>query len=422
MPTIQGTGNALLTDDVIAKEALRLLKNNLIGARFVNRNHEAKFGAGHKIGDQITIKKPFRVKSASGRTLVVQPMVDQSVTMEIDRQEHVGLRFTVNDRTLNINDFSDRYLRPAVVQLAHKVDYSIYETAIQSAFNTTGVPGNGTTYNSMIDAVASNALLGWPVDGMTKLVLNPLDAAAHAKAIILAGNDSMTKSAIERSYLGSVAGVDLFSTAQLPVHTVGPLGGTPLVNGAAQTGASLVTDGWTAAAALRLNKGDVFTIAGVFSINPQTYQSTGQLQSFVVTAAVSSSGAGAATIPISPAINPGTLTGLDGDGNSISLAAYQNVTASPADNAAITVLGAAGTAYLQNLMMHHDAISLAVVELALPQTAVVAKRQSDADSGLSITMTGAFNVSDYEETYRLDVLWGVKNIYPELTRRVFGPA
>ena len=115
-------------------------------------------------------------------------------------------------------------------------------------------------------------------------------------------------------------------------------------------------------------------------------------------------------------------TTTDADGNTVSLAAYQNVTALPADNAAITVLGTGGTVYRQNFMLHKDAISVANVELVLPETAPKAKRVRDDESGLSIAMTGQYDITTYKETYRLDILWGVANLYPELSYRVYGTA
>lgn len=418
MPRLEGTQNVLLTDDIIIKEALRLLRNELIAARFVNRIPERYFG---KIGDTLSVKKPFRVKGAYGRTLVIQPMVDQTVPFTVDNQFHVGLQFTVNDRTLSLDQFSERYLKSAISQIAHEVDRSILLKAVQTAGNGIGTPGQGTTFETIIDMRADMVMRGVPDDGMVKAILNPLDAAAHRKAIIKSGNvDTMAKAAIERAFLGTVSGIDLFETAQMPVHTVGNYGGTGLIAGANQTGASLATDGWTASRTGLLKKGDLFTIAGVFAINPRTYQSTGTLQQFVVTADVNSDGSGLATIPISPSINDGTLTTVDGDGNTVSLSAYQNVSAKPADNAAITVLGTANTTYRQNVAFHRDAISLAMVDFNLPQTAPVAKRARDSESGLSMTMTGQYNITDYMETYRLDVLWGVHNLYPELSTRFFG--
>lgn len=420
MPAKSGNQNVFLTDDIIAKEALRLLKNSLVGLQLVNRSKEKYFG---KIGDTISVKKPFRVKSASGRVLVKQPMVDQTTALKIDRQEHVGLEFTVNDRSLALHDFSERYLKSAVVQLAHKVDLSIYQELNRSTFFTNGVPGNGVTFNEIIDARAFSTLTGHPDDGKTTVVLNTLDAAAHRKKLTTINNDSLVKSAIERAYLGNVAGYDLFETAQVPTHTVGVATGTPVVSGAGQTGSTLNTSGWTASTTGILKAGDVFTIAGVFSINPQTYQSTGQLQQFVVTAdANSGASTGPAALSISPAINDGTLTTTDAEGNTVSLAAYQNVTAAPAASAPITVLGSTGSTRRNNFMIHKDAVTVAVIDLVLPQSAPVAKRASDDESGLSIALTAQYDITNYREVYRLDVLWGVKNIYPELTRRILGAA
>lgn len=421
MPNKQGLKNVFLTNDEIANEALRLLENNLIAARFVNRNLEAKFGS---IGDTISVKKPYRVKSASGRVLVKQPMVDQTVPFKIDRQEHVGLEFTVNDRTLSLKDFSDRYLKSAVVQLAHKVDLSIWQEAADRTFFTTGTPGGKLGYEQVIDAAAYSRMTGHPDDGSTKVGLNPLDAAEFRKGLAKGVNEGTAKSSIERAWLSNVSGLDLFETAQMPTHTIGVATGTPLVNAAGQTGDTLVTKGWTNSTTGILKKGDVFTIDGVYSINPQSYQSTGILQQFVVTEdADSGASTGPATLKISPAINDGTLTTTDTEGNSVSLAAYQNVTNAPAADAPITVLKpAAGSTYRQNFMLHKDAMTLAVIDLNLPSTAPVAVRKRHDKSGLSITMTGQYNITDYMETFRLDVLWGVHMMYPELARRILGAA
>lgn len=416
MPATSGTNNVFLTDDVIAKEALRLLVNELVLARFVNRSYERMFG---RVGDTISVKKPYRVKAASGRTLVVQPMVDQTTSLTVDQQKHVGLRFTINDRSLALPDFSDRYLKSAMVQLAHQVDLAIAREAVTTSFHAQGTPGTGTQFQTLIDARAKAILNAWPDDGQIRFLLNPLDAASHRKALTNLNNDALVKAAIERAYIGRVSNIDGFESAQIPAMVVGAHGGAPLTNGAGQTGSSLITDGWTASAAI-LKAGNIFTIADVYAVNPQTYESTGQLQQFVVLSDVTADGSGNATISISPAINDGTLTTTDADGNTVSLAAYQNVSAAPGDGKAITVLGTASTTYRQNLLLHKDAVTLAMVDLVRPQSAVVAKTVRDERSGVSMLMTAGYNINDFEETYRLDVLFGVKNIYPELSMRIFG--
>ena len=422
MPNTDGSSNVYLTDDLILKEALRLLENDLVALRMVNRAAESKFGGSYKNGDSVSVKKPYRVKAAEGRILQVAPMVDQSVTMTVDRQTHVGLQFTQTDRTLSLNEFSDRYLKSAIAQIAHKVDFAVLQEMRRSFFNQAGVPGNAFTYEVGLDARAKATKLGVPKDGMMNFLLDTLDAANYRKGIAKLANEDMMKAAIERAYLGDISQTPAFETAQMPIHTVGNYTGTPLVNGASQSGSTLVTDGWGNNIATLLNVGDIFTIGGVFSVNPQTYESTGFLQQFVVTAVASSNGSGQSTVSISPAINPGTLTALDGDGNTVSLAAYQNVTAAPADDAPITVLGAAGSTRRENFLAHKDAVSVAIVDLEAPEAAMVAKRARHDKSGLSLLMTAGYNVNDFTQIYRLDVLYGIKAWYPELGMRVHGAA
>lgn len=417
-PRLEGTNNVLLTNDVIAAEALRLLKNNLVAARLVHRDLEKNYG---EIGDTVNVKLPFRTKVANGRTLVVQPMVDATTTLVINTQKHVGLRFTINDRSLSLKQFSERYLKSGMVALAHQVDLSILTELKNGGFYSSGTPGTALTTDNFTDASAYMEMVGVPMDGMCRAMYAPLDRAAVTKELKDSPNEALAGGAVRKNYDGTLSEIDMYSSAQMPVHTTGAHGGTPLVNGASQSGASLVTDGWTTSTAV-IKKGDIFTLAGVYEINPQTYESTGRLMRFVATADGTSDGSGNLTIAISPSINSGAQTTLDKDGNSISTAAYQNVSALPADGAAITVIGTASTAYRQAVAWHRDACALAVINLHIPESANVAVRASDPESGLSLLMTAAYDISEFRETYRVDILYGVKAIYPELIHRIFSAA
>ncbi|MCK4621293.1 MAG: hypothetical protein KAT62_03660 [Desulfuromonadales bacterium] len=410
----QGVDNRFLTDDVIIKDALVLLKNSLVAAPLVYRDLEKRFG---KVGDTISLKKPFRTKTASGRTLVKQPLVDQTVPFEIDRQEHFGLEVTMRDRTLSMEQFRERYLKSGITQIANVIDRSII-LKMKNAFFSSGTPGTALTTKAFHLAKAYQGKVGVPDDGMRRGIMDMIEAAEISDAISNKYNEAMVKDALQKGYMGPLAGYDLFESANVPTHTVGTYAGTPLTNGAGQTGATLVTDGWSSGA-VTLNEGDVFTIAGVYEINPQNYQSTGRLQRFVVQAQVSDT-TGDMSISISPSINDGSLTTVDGEGNTVSLAAFQNVSAAPADGAAITVMGTSATTYTQNFLFHRDAVALAMVDLELPQTAVVKSRVRDPDSGLSLCMTGAYDIQNQTETTRIDAVWGTDLIYPELAHRVWG--
>jgi hypothetical protein len=191
-------------------------------------------------------------------------------------------------------------------------------------------------------------------------------------------------------------------------QTVGPQGGTPAVNGAGQTGNSIVTNGWTASAAKRLSKGDIVTFAGSFAVNPQNKQSTGALRQFVVTADVFSDGAGNATIPIA---GPGGL-------GVVTAGPFQTVTASPTTTGAVTVQGAANTSSPRGLGFHKDAFALGCADLPLPGGVDMASRVSDKQLGMSIRLVRAYDINTDRFPCRLDILYGWTTLYPELAVRI----
>ena len=197
-------------------------------------------------------------------------------------------------------------------------------------------------------------------------------------------------------------------TRAVATHVVGPLGGTPLVDGIpTEAASSFLSKGWTAAAASRLKRGDIFTIANVYAVNPQTRTSTGQLRQFVVTADFSSGAGGGGTISISPSL---TSTG-----------AQQTISTLPADSAAITVLGAAATNSPQNLLLHEDAITLCCVDLENPSGyGAWGGRVSSKKLGISMTMARQYDIDTTNFKTRIDVLFGVKTVRPEMGCRVVG--
>lgn len=409
--------NRILTDNVIANEMLRLLKNFLVFAPLIHRGYEKTFG---KVGDSISIKKPFRVKSASGRVLVKQPMVDQVISLKINRQEHVGFEYTLKDRTLDIEKFSETYLKPGMIQLANAVDRSIALT-IKNVFHTSGTPGvRPGNFIDYANAAAKQTTYGVPSDGMRRAVIDPFTCASLSDGVTKLFKESMVEMAYKKGYKGPVAAYELYESQNMPKHTVGDHGGTPLVAGTITNGNTITTDGWDVSKTGLLKAGDVYNIAGVYGVNPQNYETTGILLDFVVQEDVNSDGSGLATITFEPALNDGTATVLNEDGETISLKAYQNITALPADDAPITVQGAANTIYDQSYLFHRDAIALCVVNLMLPESAVVKNRSYDPESGLSLLMTQAYDINEQTEITRVDVVWAAKLIYPDLALKLWG--
>lgn len=410
--------NTLITPSMIAKEALMQLENNLVFANQVHREYKKEFTGGQ--GATVAIRRPVKFQTSNGATMVTQDVEEKSTNITIDQRKHVGWEFSTQDLTLSIEEYSERYIKPATITLANTVDRSI-ASLYRSVWNSVGTPGTTPATFAAVAAAAQRLDEMAVESDMRTMAVNP--AARYA----IAGNQTtlnavgdVRRSAYERAQVGEVATFDMYSTQNVVTHTVGVATGTPLVNGANQNvtyanavGATwsqtLNTDGWTPSTANILRAGDVFTIAGVFAVNPVPGEGGKQqmpyLQQFTVLAdATSGASTGPAALTISPPI--------------ITSGPHQTVSAAPADNAAITVLGTSNTAYPQNLGFHKNAFALVTVPLEMPDSASFKARESY--NGLSIRVIKQYDITDDVEKIRLDIMYGVKAIYPDLACRLWG--
>ena len=399
--------NTLLTPQVITNELLRRFKNNLGFAGTIRHEYEDRFAnSGAKIGDTLAIRVPVKFTAVKAVAISQQDVTETTVPLVLNTQAHVAFSFTSKDQTLTIDRFGERYLESASVSLSNVVDVDGLTLAYQATANAVGTPG--TVPNALKTYLQAGAKLddeGTPMDGKRFVVINPTMQVEIVDSLkgLFQSSEQISKQYV-KGRMGTTAGFDWLMDQNTRAHQVGPLGGTPLVNGAAQTGSNLVTDGWTAAAASRLKKGDVFTIANVFAVNPVSGDTLSSLRQFVVTADVSSDGAGNATIPISPAI--------------VATGAYKTVSASPADNAALTVLGAAGTITPAGLAYNREAFTLAMAPLEMPQGVHMAARSMDKETGMSIRCVGAYDIASDTFIYRCDILYGWAATRPQFACRV----
>lgn len=411
-------GNSLLTDSVIVRESLMELKNQLGFTKNINRQYDDKFAVeGAKIGDTINIRKPSRYEVTTGSTYVGQDTADQSVPLQLDTQCHVGMEFSSKDQTLSVDNFRERYIKPAITALANKVDFTGLAYSyklIQSAVGVPSATALPSTLKGFLQAKQKLAENGAP-KGMYNALVSPGTEASLVDGLKgLFQSSSEIAKQYEDGTMGYAAGSKFMMSQNVPSHTIGALGGTPLVDASTPvvSGATtLVTKGWSNSITNVVKQGDVFTIASVYAVNPQTRQSTGSLQQFVVLAnANSGASTGPATLSIYPAI--------------ISSGQYQTVDSLPADGAVIQVFGSA-TAYAgivapQNLVYHKDFAVLGCADLFLPKGLHMAARASDPESGLSLRLISDFDTVNDRLLTRLDILFGWKVVYPELACRVVG--
>jgi hypothetical protein len=196
--------------------------------------------------------------------------------------------------------------------------------------------------------------------------------------------------------VGKADGFNWYENELIAVHTNGSdVTGAAVNDAAVAEGASTLTvDGLSAAP----TEGTVFTIAGVNMVHPITKVDLGVPQQFVV-------GAGATTtvLPISPSLYAGS-NGL------------QNVTALPADDAALTFVGAASTGYAQNLQYGKNAFKMVSVPLIMPTNAELAAQETV--DGITVAVVRDFDVLQRRMITRLDFLGGLSAVRPEWACRV----
>lgn len=412
--------NTTLTADVIAKEALFILENELGVLNTFHRAHESEFDKsvnGYKVGDTVSIRRPADFTVRTGATLSTQDVIEGKVPLTIDQQKGVDWQFTSADLTLKIEDLSERVIKPAMSSLVNDIAKDCMSQFYSGVYNWVGTPGQTINGNSdFIKAPERLDEMAVPNDGMRCAALSPSDHWGLIGAQTTLYNDSLVRQAYEQGTLKNIAGLGTYMSQVMPTHTVGAHAGTPLVNGADQNVTydtaknawtqSLVTDGWANSVTDVLKAGDVFTVAGVYMVNPKTKAATQILQQFVVTADADSDGSGNSTLTVSPPI--------------ITSGPHQTVDAAPADNAAITVLGTASTGYRQNLAYHKNSFALAMVPMEMPQAAYNGARRTY--KGMSVRVIPIYDGTNDISKWRLDVLYGRKLIDPRLATRISGTA
>lgn len=140
--------NTFLTPDIIAREALMVLRNNAVMANLVHRDYSDEFVAG--IGDTITIRKPakFDAKEYAG-SIEVQDATEGRVTVKMDKHLDVSFAVTSKQLTMDIKDFSEQLLVPAMQAFLDKID--AYLLALNTDV-TKKVPSTASIKDDLIDA------------------------------------------------------------------------------------------------------------------------------------------------------------------------------------------------------------------------------------------------------------------------------
>lgn len=367
---------------------------------------DAQFAnTGAKIGQSLTIRMPNRYVVREGLTMDVQDTQEDSQVLTVSTVRGVDMNFDTVDLTMTIDDFSARYLDPAMSTLAANLE--AYALGLYAdVWNLVGTAG--TTPGSLGVALDAKTKLNQgltPKDDNRNILYN--SQAMGATVDTLKGLLQPTTDIAEqyrRGVVGQAANFTWMESEQIPSLTVGSRTTGYTVNGSPLAGATTLTLG-AGSGTLTLAVGDVFTVAGVNRVHAEDKHDLGVLQQFVVTS-VGTPGAG-------------TFTGFGISPAPYASGAKQNVTTLAWNGAAVTFVGTASTAYPQNLAYHKDAFTFVTADLE-DVSKFGAWGARETYDGISMAITRQYNIVNRTVPTRIDVLCGRKTIRAELACRVTG--
>lgn len=390
--------NAILTPTAVTREAMRILHQNLVFAKNVNRQYDDQFAqSGGKIGDSLKIRLPNEYTVRSGKTLQAQDTSETSTTLQIATQKGVDVNFSSKELTLDLDDFSERILKPAMARLAAEID-SDGLAEVANVYNLVGTAGT-TPATALVALQAGQKLDEFlaPRDGNRKLIVNPAANAAMIDGLkgLFHSGDKL-EDQYERGLMGKdVLGFDWYTSSHVDTITTGTDHTTVTVNDASiASGDTTITT-----AGGNVTVGTVFTFTGVYAVHPETKSAYSYLKQFVITAVNGNDWT------FSPAV--------------ITSGARQNASALPVTTEAITLVGTASTSYPYNLAYHKDAFVLATADLEdVSKYGAWGSRQSF--DGVSMRIARAYDINNDNVPCRIDVLYGWKTVRPELACRIIG--
>lgn len=366
---------------------------------------------GAQIGSTVQVRLPQRWEVKEGQALQQQAILNQTVPVSITNQLQVSMGWSSSESALEVEKVQERYTKTAARALANKCDVFAAEQVYRSIYYSVGTPGSSITSNlTWLNAVALMRNVGVPEDLVA--VLDPKAMANLIQTNTTLFNPSAYIGEMYKSgkFGGPALGIDeWFYDPNMPTFTTGTFTtATPVISGASQTGSTITTSGMGTYA---FKAGDVFTIAGVYALNPLSFINTNELQQFVITA--DTAGSSTATLPISPSI---IVTG-----------ALRTVSNTPANSSALSFVGATGTSGAtmaatnsrQSIVFNPAAFAWVSADLPVNLPGAVAGRTSDDDAKLSMRYVEQYNVQTDQLPRRIDMLVGAAPVLPYFAFRAW---
>ena len=402
-----------LTAGDITRKALSILHNSLVFSKTINKQYDDRFArSGAKNGGVLEIREPNQFTVRTGQTMDVQDVTETTQQLVVATQKGVDVNFSSVELTLSLDDFAERILKPAMSRLAAEVDKTVIEACYPYVYNF-----ENTTFGTapvLADVLGARAKLAKGLAPSSDRIIM-CDALATNSIITSAATYFHSGNEISKQFdtglVGQAYGFKFYESEMTPTHLNGSRSdATPLVNISVTT--TNIVSGVaeiriTANSGGSVKKGDVFTIAGLYAVNPETKAVYAHLQQWAVTADVT-----ATTTNETFAVSP--IPYLSG--------AKQNcivVTATTQATVVWVAAGGSGTAstrFVNSLAYHKDAFTMVTADLEMPQGVHFAARE--IFDGISLRIVRQYDVVNDKFPCRIDVLFGQKAIRPEWACRI----
>lgn len=363
--------NTFLTPDIIAREALIVLENNLIMANLVHRDYSDEFV---QVGDTITVRKPakFVAHNFTG-TIRRQDATEGSVQVKMDRWRDVSFPVTSKEMTLDIRDFSEQLLSPAMRAIAQAVDADILNE-VANISNTVTSTSKPTDLSDIANIAKTMDINKVPLD-MRRLVFHPTHKYKYAltdnlSKVAYAGDGETLRNA----ELGRLYTLDTYMDQNCPDTLAATAGTATAYKVSGTKDETKVALSSVTAATATVKKGDAFILGGYL------YHFTAD--------ATATSGAVAEVAIDMPLVTD-----------------YTNEDAYPVTKP-------------HSLAFHRNAIALVTRPLALPMGA--SKAAIVSDNGLGVRVVYGYDQDTKVDTVSLDIIYGIKTLDETMAVKLVG--
>lgn len=418
--------NSFLNAREYANVMLLLLKNNLVMGKLVDTRFENK--VTDENGLTIHVKRPPRYIVKDGPTLAEQATVVGSTSLAVDRYRNVHISVSDLEAVSSWNQLmKNSSMMSAASALAHDVD--LYLNSLTHMFPShVGTAGESIKSPQQFNrAYTRLAELGVPL-GQVSAVVSFTDAENIRASLIASNVQGLNRIAVERARIPVMSDIDAYASQNLKSLTVGTrvAAATTLINGASQNVnyvdvkdadyATLAVDGLTSGHTVK--KGEIFTIANVYAVNPASHETLTFLRQFVVMEDATANGSGqiGALKYYPPIVVAGT-----GSGEADTNTAFATASAVPADNAVVTWLGTASSTMRVKAAWEKRAIQLVSARLATPMSDT-SSFATDEETGISIRYWRGSDIATGKHIHRWDMIYGAKVVEPMLGTRIDGDA